>query len=241
MGDRRPQLDFESVNLPVVMGPWEIREHIVFLLNDAVPHPALVTVQQVLLLFSRRWQALWSCYSESRDGWGRYRELLDETRSELVSRGVNEIGLRNETGLMESLVSHVLDVAMADHATGVRQTDRHGAAPVEPERARSANQADRGRNEDEVFDRPLFIVSPPRSGSTLLFETLSGAPDVYTIGDESHQLIEGVPGLAPSQREYDSNRLAADATPAVARELRSRFLAALRDRASRARATAAGG
>ena len=51
-----------------------------------------------------------------------------------------------------------------------------------------------------MFDRPVFIVSPPRSGSTLLFETLARAPDLYTIGDESHQLIEGLPQLNPQSR-----------------------------------------
>ena len=35
---------------------------------------------------------------------------------------------------------------------------------------------------DPVFDRPIFIVSAPRSGSTLLFEVLSKVRDIYTIG-----------------------------------------------------------
>ena len=52
------------------------------------------------------------------------------------------------------------------------------------------------RNE---FDRPIFIVSTPRSGSTLLYETLERAPELFSIGDESHGLIEGVPGLSPPQ------------------------------------------
>ena len=47
---------------------------------------------------------------------------------------------------------------------------------------------------DPVFDRPIFIVSAPRSGSTLLFEVLSKVRDIYTIGGESHQMIEQVPG-----------------------------------------------
>lgn len=36
-----PALDFESFNVPVVMSPWELREHIVFLINDAEPAPQL--------------------------------------------------------------------------------------------------------------------------------------------------------------------------------------------------------
>ena len=39
------------------------------------------------------------------------------------------------------------------------------------------------------FDRPIFILSAPRAGSTLLFETLSQFPDIWTIGRESHDII----------------------------------------------------
>lgn len=67
---------------------------------------------------------------------------------------------------------------------------------------------------DPVFDRPIFIVSAPRSGSTLLFEVLSKVRDIYTIGGESHQMIEQVPGLRPRDRGFDSNALSViDATP----------------------------
>lgn len=77
---------------------------------------------------------------------------------------------------------------------------------------------------DAEYDRPVFIISPPRSGSTLLFETLARAPCLYTIGGESHALIESIPGLPLRHRNFSSNRLlAADATPAVVAELRARF------------------
>jgi hypothetical protein len=82
-----------------------------------------------------------------------------------------------------------------------------------------------------VFDRPVIILSAPRSGSTLLFETLLRAPGLYTIGNESHRIIEGWAGLAPASRGYASNRLAAaDATEAIIRDLRAYFGAGLRDR-----------
>lgn len=87
---------------------------------------------------------------------------------------------------------------------------------------------------DNAFDRPVFIVCPPRSGSSLLFEALLQAPELYTIGGESHHLIEGVPELNIRAREFSSNRLTAeDATPAIASTLRTRFRAALRDRDGR--------
>lgn len=87
---------------------------------------------------------------------------------------------------------------------------------------------------DPAFDRPIFIVSPPRSGSTLLFDTLARAPDVYTIGGESHGVIEGLPELQISAHGFHSNMLTAeDATPLVVQALRAAFLAGLRDRDGR--------
>lgn len=84
------------------------------------------------------------------------------------------------------------------------------------------------------LDRPIFIVSTPRSGSSLLFVTLARAPGVFTIGGESHQLIETIPGLHPFARGWASNVLSAvDATPPVAAEVAGRLYAGLRDREGR--------
>ena len=84
------------------------------------------------------------------------------------------------------------------------------------------------------FEQPIVILSAPRSGSTLLFETLARAKGVHTIGGESHRVIEGMPVLSTASRGYDSNRLeAADAPDDVIGELRARFGQALRDRGGR--------
>ena len=84
------------------------------------------------------------------------------------------------------------------------------------------------------FDRPLFIVSAPRSGSTLLFETLSQVRGVWTVGDECHRTVESIPGLHPRCRNWTSNRLTADnATPEIGSALQARFTQRLRDRDDR--------
>src|SRR3546814_10572578 len=91
-----PALDFESTNVPGVMTPWEVREHISFLLREAVPDPRLASVQRALSTFTRDWQAAWACHGEDRTGWPRYRALLQALHAELVALGINQIGLRNE-------------------------------------------------------------------------------------------------------------------------------------------------
>lgn len=89
-------------------------------------------------------------------------------------------------------------------------------------------------SQSDQIDRPLFIVSTPRSGSTLFFETLAQAPSLFTIGTESHGLIENVADFAPSARGWTSNRLtAADARPDAVEALAQSFYARLYDRHGR--------
>lgn len=95
--------------------------------------------------------------------------------------------------------------------------------------------ADQPRSYRDLIIGPVFILSSPRSGSTLLFETLSQAPGLFTIGGESHKAIESIPELSPRSRAWSSNQLtAADATPEIAERLAQNFCEDLRDRDGRA-------
>ena len=110
-GDARPELTYESVNAPVVMTPWEMREHIVFFLGEAQPHPQLGLVQHLLLRLSRRWQALWAAHGVDEAGWPAYRALLDEAALEL-RQACAGLPLKNGIGLFQALSACVLDVAL---------------------------------------------------------------------------------------------------------------------------------
>jgi hypothetical protein len=70
------------------------------------------------------------------------------------------------------------------------------------------------------LDRPVFIVAAPRSGSTLLFETLAVSPSFCTLGGEAHWLVENIAELRPGAHGVDSNRLSAEhATESIGREI----------------------
>jgi hypothetical protein len=193
------------------MDPWEIQATVAFLLADASTTVAGTPVHAALVGFLQGWRALWAEGAEADE---RGRSLLERTRGALVDAGVERVGLRTGLGLLEAL-------------------DRQVFAPLHGHRGGAPwpGAATRGTALDPLFDRPVFIVSPPRSGSTLLFETLAQARGVFTIGDESHGLIEGIPELSPACRDFDSNRLhASDAQPRIATMLRNRFVDNLRDR-----------
>jgi len=219
-------VEFESTNVPIVMSPWEAREHVNFLLGEAVQHPQVPGAQKICSRFLREWHALWSRYGEGREGWPQYRAVLDRFTRELGDFA-DRIVLRNGAEFLSSITLMVLRVALADRPMPVRGDEYRTPlnAPGTPAPSEGA----------DAFARPVFIVSPPRSGSSLLFETLAKAPNLYTIGSESHAIFEGMPQLNIAAHHYASNRLdARAATPEVAGELRDRFRRRLVNREGKA-------
>ncbi len=106
-------LDFESVNVPQVMTPWELREHIQFILSHAEPHPQLAVVQRQAARFISGWQALWARYGEDPAGWPEYREALDVFTQSMETQAT-QILLVNGMRFMSTLRSMVLGVALAN-------------------------------------------------------------------------------------------------------------------------------
>jgi len=89
----------------------------------------------------------------------------------------------------------------------------------------------RSANLQALFDRPVIILAAPRSGSTVLFETLAKASEFWTIGGESHQVIEHLAELTPESGRLTSNRLTAEnATQQIVAALRLGFARRLRNR-----------
>jgi LPS sulfotransferase NodH len=57
--------------------------------------------------------------------------------------------------------------------------------------------------------RPVFIVAAPRSGSTLLYETLAASRGLSNLGGEAHWLVESISELQIGAPGVNSNRLTA--------------------------------
>lgn len=86
----------------------------------------------------------------------------------------------------------------------------------------------------ELFEHPLVVLSAPRSGSTLLFETLRCSDALWSIGTESHFIFNAFPQLHPAERDFESGALAeADATPELCHQMRACFLAMAQDSSGR--------
>ena len=221
-----PELNLENRNFPVVMSPWEL-EHLLNIVLDEladVPADTRAAFHSLHVVAERllgEWRGLWATYGDSPSGWPRFEAELRRLEADLKpmeGRLSLPNGIEAAMAVMQWVVRAALNPKLAPGES---------PAPVVPApQPRAAMPAAGPR-----FVRPVFIVASPRSGSSLLFETLAKAPGLFTLGGESHGVLEGIPELTPAAHGWASNRLtAAEATPAVVERLQAALLARLKDR-----------
>ena len=216
-----PSVVYETVNSQSPMSYWELRGLLAFLFGEVQPHPRVQAVSQLANTFAAQWQTLWFHHGADAAAQGEYVHALDAFVAVALplARGVP---LRNGGDMGDALSGMLKRAVRRAGASGSEEDSR--STPLQA----GAPSAAPGKRE---IVRPVFIVSSPRSGSTLLFETLARSPSACTIGGESHLLIEGVAGLDVARRGWDSNRLSeVDATPQTVAALRERFAAEVFDR-----------
>ncbi|MGH8242075.1 MAG: sulfotransferase [Steroidobacteraceae bacterium] len=255
----RPSLLTERFNSAPVMLPAEVEQLAFDLLTDLAPADArpesAAAVKQLVNLvvdFCHDWRSTWSLAGDGPEGRARYEELLAVTRkrvAQLPSVRVASTGYNAQVVLNARILAHLFSddrVAQreaaefnAPAAVGGRPAVAFSTSHAEtvtlevpqvelPTVEVPRIEAAAGR---PVLRRPIVILSAPRAGSTLLFETLAQAAGVYTIGGESHQLIESIAALRPGRGVVSSNRLTRkDATSAIVAELRQRFASRIHDR-----------
>lgn len=205
----------ERHNLLPVAHPDSVNAVVRDLISDlaAIPQapPSVAGIRGALEDFTNEWRGMWAAVGAERTVWPHYQRLIDYTLHELDRLGADSV-------LVPSNETPVLGVARA-HLAPLLNPDAQSGAQVE------APQVHVPR-----FDRPVIIVSAPRSGSTLLFETLAHLPGLWTIGDESHGVFESVKALRPENRGFDSNAVGrGELRPDIAEQLRQHFARLLRD------------
>ncbi|QGX39557.1 sulfotransferase [Permianibacter aggregans] len=216
---------FERANVPTVMTPWELKARLGFILSEAPPSANTPMLRQNIAQFCRHWQALWAAFGEHKEGWADYQGAMNQFMQQIDQLCANVV-LNNELNMASVVHTLVAKVAISGAQAWLGDGEIRGAAA-----SGSSIKHHQVAPVDPMFDRPVFIVSSPRSGSTLLFETLLRSPSLLTIGGESHTLMETMSELSPATNGKGSNRLtSSDATPEVVAELRRRFYEALKSR-----------
>ncbi len=212
-----PQLDAapltERAIPPVVMSPAEVellladlRAELAVLDGSADSRARLSQYRGLLDALMRDWRQLHALHGEQADGWTAFEQLRDGVRAAATGLGADIVVASNGVAANRVLEGRVLRPCLS------------------LERVVAARPA-----------RPVFIVAAPRSGSTLLFETLAASHSVATLGGEAHWLVEGIPSLRPGAPGVESNRLTArEATVAVAARIISGIVAHRVDAGGRA-------
>lgn len=113
--DGAAALEFENLNAPLVMSPWELREQLGFLLSEAVPNqPQLPQLARAASALVHKWRALWARYGDSEAGIPLFRQVLEEFIALARAAKAQEIVLKNDVDFWAPLRGMVLDVALSD-------------------------------------------------------------------------------------------------------------------------------
>jgi hypothetical protein len=216
--DSEPQLKFESFRGLPIMPAAELQNDLEQLVADiAEETDETIRHKQALGAATKdlvhEWRSLWIECGPLPDAYPEFKKLIDAYRG-LIDDLPGPLVLSSNRGSFNAAVRYTLDAVLAPE----RFADSAGAA------ADRQPVVYRAR-----FDRPVFIVAAPRSGSTLLFETLARNRDLWTVGDESHKQFESIPSLRPT-KDNQSNRLTAEfATAEVIDTLLKNLSADLQD------------
>src|SRR5581483_6914174 len=153
--------------------------------GDPASSQALRQLVELLGSFCRDWRQLWMLYADGAQGHAEFAKLRDAMRARATPLTTSLRATMNQVPAQRVLEGRILQhvVTVATPSRDARSTAR---SPI---------------------DRPIIIVAAPRSGSTLLFETLACSPQLYTLGGEGHWLIEGLDSLRPGAADVESNRL----------------------------------
>ena len=212
----------EQIPLRPVMGPGEVDYLVGDLRSELVPsadtpeaRARLARYHQLLDGFARDWRQVYSMFGERTEARGQFEHLRNVVRVASRELGDGLMMRSNRVAAHPVFEGRVLRSVLPQNA---------GAASINV-----ANLRSRPADVSAVprIERPVFIIAAPRSGSTLLFETLAQSHSICTLGGEAHGAIEGAqPQLRPGAPGVDSNRLeSGHATPEVIRRLHEEFAA----------------
>lgn len=221
-GSRPALLTERNISRPVMnhaemeMLVGNLRSELLSASDTIGAHQQLARYHGLLDAFVRDWRQAYVQYGEDPAGRHHFTHLRDALR--MASRPASEgIVLRtNRVAAHQVLEGRVLRVCVA---------------AIEPNANVGMQRVARVSSAGNNLTRPVFIMAAPRSGSSLLFETLSSSDQIVSLGGEAHWLIETIAELAPGAPGVDSNRLSAEqATPPIIERIRSQILERLVDR-----------
>lgn len=204
--EAKPKLVLETYVGPPALSPSELEIEFARFVQDAASHPRadrriVAELDRLLYALRNEWKMLWHSRGPCEESIPVFAALLARVSSDIFAMVPPNMQMGSNGSSARQVLESIFTAMLR--------------APKEaPARMLSPSR----------IDRPVFIVSAPRSGSTLLFERLARSEDLWTLGGEGHGHIESIAALAPEHRGFESNRLTAeDATAEIVARLRANY------------------
>ncbi len=219
LADNESEVQFEGFHGLPVMPPIELRADLDQLVQDVAENDANDSHQIDYLRsrtadFNNDWHSQWMAHGPTLGGLPGFKSLSESYRAD-IDQGSDHLMLGSNNLPFTEAAFLTLDAALTVQNFSVGDDAAAANGSLSTPRVR--------------IDRPVFIVAAPRSGSTLLFETLALNRELWSLGDESHKHFESIPSLRPDQENL-TNRLSAEmATQDVIETLTNSFVADLRN------------
>ena len=191
--NKQVRLLTETSSTPAIMLPTEVDVQIGDIISELAPltdgselREQRAKYQAMLTAFSQDWRQLYLLYGEQDQGTAEYERVRDSVRA--ASRALADgLVMRTNRVAAHTVVEARILQHLLSHRTHKSRSMRLAAT--------------------RHLERPIFIIAAPRSGSTLLFETLTSSNSVVSVGGEAHMMIEGIPQLRAGAPGVSSNRL----------------------------------
>ncbi len=107
-----PELALETVNIPVVMSPWEMDAHFRLVFGEADPHPHLGAAVAAARHFGLEWKGLWMRYGTAPEGRDAYRAAM-QAFLDRIENDAAPIQLRNGVNCLSAIRTIIAKVAVA--------------------------------------------------------------------------------------------------------------------------------
>ena len=196
-----------------VLNPNQISQVISFYLSDLAKGEDNESARKILTSLEKNWQTIWGNYGSDQHQHLRYRMLVLHAIGQLESLDSPACSKTNGQPLSALLTQIITNLSTQN--ISIREISHADSKPSSIDYS-------------SVSLTPIFIVAAPRSGSTLLYETLGCHDALMHYGAESHNLIESITSL--SMEANDSNVLTENhATMQTTNAVKQQFLQQLNE------------
>jgi hypothetical protein len=126
-GEANPAtIDFEQINTPSIMSPWEMRCHLAYLTEWTDRGPGRDEILAIADRFIMAWTGSWARYGASDEGFPVYAGHLNDVQSALASYSGPSVTMRNGRLLEDAIIRLIFANAIAPSL--IRRVQKHTRA-----------------------------------------------------------------------------------------------------------------